>query len=98
MQPDGCRMHFLLRYRQFSGTDILERIELDLLEAHDLPVHAHIAMHAAGALRSITSCTPDFFTGNLRQRLDHRVVDGIGEDIALSLAYVGFSIVVIEPL
>jgi len=61
MQPESRRMHFLLRHRQFSSTDILERIELDLLESHDLPVHTHVAMRPAGAFRDITGFAAEFF-------------------------------------
>ena len=63
-------MHFLLRHRQFSSTDILERIELDLLEPHDLPVHTHVAMRPAGAFRAIAGLAAEFFTGGLMPSVD----------------------------
>ena len=52
MQPKRGRVHFLLWHRQMSGADILQRIELDFLEADHLRVHANIAMQEVCAVRS----------------------------------------------
>jgi hypothetical protein len=43
-QPVRRRVHLLLRQVELAAADVLVRVELDLLEAHDARHHAHVAV------------------------------------------------------
>ncbi len=89
-QPEGGGVHLLLGHREVARADVLVRVELDLLEADDLPVHAHVAVGRARARerRGI----------ELLEHLDLRVVDGVGVVIALDAAHVSLAPFVVELL
>ncbi len=74
----------------FPAPTFSQRVKLDLLESHDLPVHPHIAMRC-----SAVSSRLGF---ELPQRLHLRVVDRVGVIIAIHPLHVRLALFVIEPL
>ena len=91
MQPERRRVHLLFRHRQIPGAGVFQRVKLHFLEAHHLPVHAHVAVgraRAAGHLRRF----------KFLQLLDLRVVDRVREIVAVHLPHVRLSPHVVETL
>ena len=83
-------MHLLFGHGEVAGAHVLQRVELDLLEPHDLPVHAHLAVDGP--------CAGERDGVELFQHLHLRVVDGVGEVVALDPPHEGFAGLVVEPL
>ena len=50
VQPERRRVHLLLGHGELARTHVLVRIELDFLEADDLAVHLHVAVHPLDAV------------------------------------------------
>ena len=83
-------MQLLLRHRKISRADVFHRVELHLLEPHDLRVHPHVAMRRPGAVH--------ISRFELLQLLHLRVVDGIGEIVAVHPPHVCLASLIIELL
>ena len=84
-------MHLLLGHGQLARADVFQRVEFDLFEADNLASHTHFAMAAAGARGDLGGI-------ELLENLHLRVVNSIGEVVAVHAADVGFALVVIEAL
>ena len=86
-QPVAGRVHLLLGQVELARADVLIRVELDLLEAHDPRRHVYVAVrsHLPGALRGVEH-------RHLRVRNRCRVV------VALHVAHERLAVVVVERL
>ena len=90
MQPESSGVHFPLRHGEISRAHILKRVEPDFLESHHLRVHPHITVHRMRAI--------DIARFELLQLLHLRVIDGVGEIIAVHAPHIGLAPFIIELL
>ena len=77
-------------YGELPGPHVFHGVELDLLEAHNLAVDAHVAVQPPGARER--------FAFEFLQHLHLGVIDSVGVVIAIDALHIGLALVVSEAL